>query len=174
MPEPVVPSTSSTDATELETLRRTNLELTQKAATRKARIAELETSVGTATARATEAETRIRALTIDAPVMDVCEQISVAPQALRTALDADYKIEMKDGVVTLLNRTDDKPVTMDGKAVPLQAEAIKNLLLSSKDEGKLKLYRAIIIANKASGAGGASSQRATAAPVQHKHQFGLR
>jgi hypothetical protein len=80
----------------------------------------------------------------------------------------------KDGVLTLLNRTDDKPVTdKDGKPVPLQAEAIKNLLLSSKDEAKLKLYRAIVIANKASGGGGTATQR-TAASVQPKHQFGLR
>jgi hypothetical protein len=59
----------------------------------------------------------------------------------------------------------------DGKPVPFQADAIKSLLLGSKDEAKLKLYRAIVIANRASGAGGSSSKR-TVAPAQ-KLQFGL-
>lgn len=168
---PDLPIEQSPEALELATLRKTNAELTQKSATRKARIVELEASVGTLTAKSTEAEARIKGLTIDGPVMDLCESISVAPQALRTALEADYKIEMRDGVLTLLNPADGKPVTHDGKAVPFQADAIKNLLLGSKDEAKLKLYRAILIANRASGAGGSSSKR-TVAPAQRIH-FGL-
>lgn len=171
MSEPVVP-VESNGAAELDTLRRVNQELMQKSATRKSRIAELEASVGTLTAKATEAETRIRQLTIDGPVQDLCQEISVAPQALRTALEADYKIEMsKDGVLTLLNLSDGKPVMHEGKPVPFQADAIKNLLLASKDEGKLKLYRAIVVVSKASGAGGSSS-KAAIAPAR-RPQFGL-
>ena len=166
--EPVV---SNSEALELATLRRTNAELTQKSATRKARIAELEASVGTLTTAKTEAETRIKALTIDGPVSDLCESISVAPQALRSALESEYRIEMREGVLTLLNPADGNPVMQDGKPVPFQADAIKNLLLGSRDEAKKKLYNAIIIANKASGAGGASSNRVVA-PTQ-KIQFGL-
>lgn len=172
MSEPAVPSVQSTDATELETLRRVNADLLQKSATRKARIAELEASVGTLTTAKTEAESRIRVLTIDGPVNDLCELISVAPQALRSALESEYKIEMRDGVLTLLNPSDSKPVMQDGKQVAFTAESIKALLLGSKDESKKKLYNAIIIANRASGAGGAtSSQRATTAPA--RPQFGL-
>jgi hypothetical protein len=78
---------------------------------------------------------------------------------------------MRDGVLTLLNSTDGKPVTQDGKPVLFQADAIKNLLLASKDEAKLKLYRAIVIANKASGSSGATSRHANPAPA--KPQFGL-
>lgn len=156
---------------ELATMRRVNSELTQKARTRKARIIELEANVATLTAKATEAETRIRQLTIDGPVNDVCESISVAPQALRSAIEAEYKIEMLDGVLTLLNFSDGKPVMQDGKAVPFTADAVKKLLLDSKDESKLKLFNAIIIANKASGSGSASSNR-VAAPSP-KIQFGL-
>ncbi len=171
MPEP--PVEQSPEALELATLRRVNADLLQKSATRKARIQELEASVGTLTAQTTEAKARIKALTIDAPVMEVCESISVAPQALRSALEAEYKIEMREGVLTLVNPSDGKPVTVDGKAVPFQGEAIKNLLLGSQDAEKAKLYRAIVITNKASGgAGGAQSQR-TVAPAA-KHQFGLR
>lgn len=172
MPEP--PIEQSPEALELATLRKTNAELTQKSATRKARIAELEANVNTLTAKATEAEARIKALTIDGPVNDLCEQISVAPQALRTALESEYRVEMKDGVLSLLNASDGKPVTVDGKPVPVQADAIKNLLLSSKDEAKLKLYRAIVIANKASGAGGstATPRAASTAPAA-RAQFGL-
>jgi hypothetical protein len=171
MSEPVVPPTPSIDAAELETLRRVNADLLQKSATRKARIVELEASAATLTAKATEAETRIRQLTIDGPVNDLCESISVAPQALRTALESDYRIEMRDGVLTLLNPSDGKQIMQDGKPVPFQAEAIKNLLLGSKDEAKLKLYRAIVVVSKASGAGGSSSNR-VAAPAP-RIQFGL-
>lgn len=173
MPEPTPqPIEPSPEALEVATLRKTNADLLQKSATRKTRIAELEASVGTLTAKATEAESRIKALTIDGPVMDVCESISVAPQALRAALEADYKIEMsKDGVLTLLNLSDGKPVMHEGKPVPFQADAIKNLLLASKDEAKLKLYRAIVVVSKASGAGGSESKR-TVAPAA-KIQFGL-
>ena len=156
---------------ELATLRRTNAELMQKSATRKARITELEASAATLQAKATEAETRIRQLTIDGPINDLCESISVAPQALRTALESEYRVEMKDGVLTLLNASDGKSAMHEGKPVPFQAEAIKNLLLGSKDESKLKLYRAIVVTSKASGAGGTDSKR-TIAPAQ-RLQFGL-
>jgi len=128
--------------------------------------------VGTLTAKTTEAESRIKALTIDGPVNDLCESISLAPQALRSALEADYKIEMRENVLTLLNASDGQQAMHEGKPVPVQADAIKNLLLGTKDAEKAKLYRAIVVVNKASGAAGAQSQRAVApAP---KHRFGLR
>jgi hypothetical protein len=171
---PDLPIEQSPEASELVTLRKANAELTQKSATRKARIAELEASVGTLTAANSEAEARIKALVIDGPVDDLCSAISVAPQALRSALESEYKIEVRDGVLTLLNPADGKPVTQDGKPVLFQADAIKNLLLGSKDEAKKKLYNAIIIANKASGASG-SSTKPTLAPAQRPGlQFGLR
>jgi hypothetical protein len=156
---------------ELAILRKTNAELTQKSATRKARVTELETNVATLTAKATEAETRIRQLTIDQPVNELCEEISVAPQALRTALETEYKIEMRDGVLTLVNLSDSKPVMQDGKPLAFTANSIKRLLLESKDEAKKKLYNAIIIVSKASGSDGSTSNRAVApAP---RSQFGL-
>ncbi len=170
MSEPIEPNT----AAELETLRRVNAELLQKSATRKARIQELEASVGTITAEATEAKARIKALTIDGPVNDLCESISVAPQALRAALEAEYKIEMREGVLMLVNPSDGKPIMgKDGKALPFQGESIKNLLLETKDIEKAKLYSAIVITSKASGSAnvGSSSKRAVA--QSSKPQFGL-
>ena len=172
---PELPIEQSPEALELATLRKTVAELTQKSATRKARIQELEENTATLTAKATEAETRIKSLTIDGPVMDVCEAISVAPQALRTSLESEYRIEMKDGVLSLFNRADDKVVTdSNGKPLPVNAEGIKALMLSTKDEAKLKLYRAIVISSKASGAGGATSTTGTVsnAPAA-RAQFGL-
>lgn len=160
----------SPEALELSTLRKTVAELTQKNATRKARVMELETNVATLTTKATEAETRIKALIIDGPVDDLCASISVAPQALRTALESEYHVEMKDGVLSLFNLSDGKPVMQNGKPVPFQGDAIKNLLLSSKDEGKLSHYRAILIASKASGA--ASTTR-TVSDAPARAQFGL-
>lgn len=173
MSEPVVPIEPNS-ATELETLRKTITELTQKAATRKARITELESNASALQAKATEAETRIKALTIDAPLDHLCESISVAPQALRTALEADFKVELdKNGILTLLNRTDNKPVVdKNGKLLPLESEAVRNLLLATKDEAKLKLYRAIVVINRASGAAHSSSSTRTTSTSQ-KQQFGL-
>jgi hypothetical protein len=171
MPElPIVEP--SAEALEIATLRKTNAELVQKSATRKNRIEELEASAATLQAKATEGETRIRQLTIDGPVNDLCEEISIAPQALRTALEADYRIEMVDGILTLLNPSDGKPVMQGGKPVPMQADAIKKLLLASKNESKLKLYSAILVASKASGAATQASSRGKAAQLQ-RFQFGL-
>jgi hypothetical protein len=45
-------------------------------------------------------------LKIDAPIDDLCNEISVAPQALRTALEASYKVEMREGVLTPSNISD--------------------------------------------------------------------
>lgn len=174
MSEPISTVEQSPEALELATLRKTVAELTQKSASRKARITELETNTASLTAKATEAEMRIKALTIDGPVNELCEEISVAPQALRAALESEYRVAMKDGVLSLFNASDGKPVTIDGKPVPVQADAIKNLLLSSKDEAKLKLYRAIVIGNKASGAGGvASTSRTVSNALTAMAQFGL-
>ena len=87
---------------------------------------------------------------------------------------SEYKIEMRDGALTLLNPSDGKPVMRDGRTLSRfkHPDAIKNLLLESKDEAKSKLYRAIVIANRASGSGGAPSQRIKAAPAP-RVQFGL-
>ena len=139
-----------------------NADLLQKSATRKARITELEASTATLTAKATEAETRISQLTIDGPVNDLCEEFQFAPQALRSALESEYKIEMREGVLTLLNPSDGKPVMQDGKPVAFTADSIKALLLGSKDEAKKKLYNAISLRTKQSGAGGSSSNRVVA------------
>jgi hypothetical protein len=166
--QPIEPSP---EALEVATLRKTNADLLQKSATRKSRILELEASVGTLTAKATEAETRIRQLTIDGPVQDLCQEISVAPQALRSALESEYRIELRDAVLTLVNPSDGKPVMHEGKPVPFTADSIKALLLASKDEAKLKLYRAIVVVSKASGAGGSAFKR-TVAPAEKLH-FGL-
>ena len=170
MPEPIVPTP---EAVELETLRRTNAELLQKSATRKARIEELQASATTFQTRATEAEARVRELLVDGPVSEICSSISVAPEALRNAIEADYKIEMRDGILTLINRPDDKSVTFEGKPVPMQADAIKNFLLASKDEAKLKLYRAILIVSKGSGGAGIGATERSSKPKQALAQFGL-
>ena len=80
---------------------------------------------------------------------------------------------MRDGVLTLLNPSDGKPVMQqDGKPVAFTPESIKNLLLASKDEAKLKLYRAIVIANKASGGASSTTRTASNATVARQN-FGL-
>ncbi len=168
MAEPIEPNF----AAELETLRRVNAELLQKNSTRKARISELEASVGTLTTETTEAQARIKALTIDGPVNDLCESLSKAPKTLRAALESDYRIEMRDNVLTLVNPSDGKQAMHEGKPVPFERDAIMKLLLSTTDKEKQALFSSILIASKASGAGGSQSQR-TVAPASKRHRFGL-
>ena len=174
MPEPTQQTADAISA-ELETLRKTNADLVAKHAKDKATIQELQNSVTTLQTKATEAETRIKQLTIDGPVNALCESISVAPQALRNALETDYRFELRDGALTILSASDGEPVTVNGKPLPVQAETIKSFLLESKDEAKLKLYRAILVANRASGAASPNPiPRKASTQTKQGMQFGLR
>jgi hypothetical protein len=160
---------------ELETLRRTNAELLQKSAARKSRIAELEAASTALQAKAMEAEITIHELTINGPLNSLASSISTVPDVFREFFLRDYKVEIRDGALTLLFATDGKPVMKDGKAVPVEADAIKSLLLSSKDESKLRLYNSILIASKASGASGAKTDgRDSSTRKQPAIHFGLR
>lgn len=176
MPEPTQLTAEQIAAlqAENETLKRTNAELVAKHSRDKTRIEDFQSSATALQAKATEAETRVRQLTIDGPVNALCESISVAPESLRTALEADYRFELRDGTLTILNASDGQPVVVNGKPLPAQADAIKGFLLESKDEAKLKLYRAILVSNRASGAVSPNPiPHRVSAPAKHT-QFGLR
>lgn len=169
--QPIVPIDP---AIELETLRRVNAELMQKSAARKSRIAELEAASTALQAKATEAEATIHELTVNGPLKALAASISTVPDVFREFFLRDYKVEMVNGKLTLLTSADGKPVMKDGKAVPVEADAIKDLLLSSKDESKLRLYNSLLIGSKASGGASTGVTRRSSAPSDPKPQFGLR
>ena len=160
---------------ELATLRQVNSEILTKRQKDKEKIAELEAASSAAQAKAAEAQEVIVELTINGPLKQLSESISTAPDAFRDFFSRDYKLELQDGVLTLLSTTDGKPVMKDGKAVPFEPDAIKALLFSTKDESKLHLYNSILIASKASGSSGVNASRKdSSSPKPPSIHFGLR
>ena len=149
---------------ELETLRRTNAELVIKSHTRKARIAELEASL-------TTAQQQVNELLLNRPIKQLAAAISTSPETLIPSLLSDYKVELQ-GEELVLQTQDGKPVMHEGKAVPFEADAVRKLLLATKDEAKLRLYNSIIIVSRASGGG--ILQTGTRPEPKAPIQFGLR
>jgi len=158
---------------ELEALRRANSELVSKKNKYKARVAELEAAQATADTTIAELRSSITDLTINGPLQAMAESISVAPEAFLTAFQADYKLELREGKLTMLTQQGE-PVVSDGKPVPFERDALKAFLLSTKDEAKQRLYRAVIIMSHASGGISPTSASPRTAGQQQQVQFGLR
>jgi molybdopterin-guanine dinucleotide biosynthesis protein A len=176
MPEPTQQLIEDAVA-ELASLRQAHAEVLVKRKRDKELLAAFQSETASLQAKVTDAESRIHQMTIAAPVKAMCESLSIAPEALLTALSADYSFVMNNGVLTLLSAKDGKPVVgTDGKQVPFERDAIKNLLLSTTDVPKRKLYNAILIGSRASGAGGSSSSHGgrVQAPKPTLPHFGLR
>lgn len=166
--------TQQTDATELATLRTTVTELKQKSAARKARIAELEATLAQRDGELATATASLRKITIDAPLNDMSEAISTAPELWREQIQKLYKIEHKDGSLILLTQ-DGKPVhDKDGKNVPFTREALKAFLTDEKHP-QAKTFRAISIGTLASGGAQTEpAQRRATAMQKPTVKFGLR
>jgi hypothetical protein len=161
------------DAAELATLRMTVSELKQKSSTRKAKIAELEATIAEKDGQLAEATASLRKITIDAPLSDMSEAISTAPELWREQLQKLYRIEHKDGSLILLTQ-DGKPVhDKDGKEVQFTREAL-SAFLTNENHPAAKTFKAITIVSRASG--GAGAQASTTIPSKPKPtvQFGLR
>jgi hypothetical protein len=173
MTEPIE-STPAELAAELATLRQVNAEIIAKRQKDKEKLAALEAASTALQDKATEAEATIYELTVNGPLKALATSISTVPDVFREFFLRDYKVEMVNGKLTLLS-TDGKPVMNDGKAVPFELEAIKGLLLASKDESKLRLYNSILITSKASGAATEHTGKSKDAPVRKAGlEFGLR
>jgi predicted RNase H-like nuclease (RuvC/YqgF family) len=151
---------------ELETLRRTNGELTDKNRKRKARIEELEASL-------TSAQQQVNELLLNRPIKQLAAAISTSPETLIPSLLSDYKVELLQGGELVLQTHEGKPVMHEGVAVPFEPDAIRKLLLATKDESKKRLYESIIIVSRASGAATVSEGRLRPEP-KAPIQFGLR
>ena len=169
--------TQQQTAAELDVLRRVNGELKHKSATRKAKIAELETSSAALQAKLHASEASVRELTVNGPVRTMFADISTAPEALQESLSKDYRFELIDGKLAFLTH-DGKPVTSkDGKVIPFEQAAIRDFLLTEENEAKRRLYNAILIASKASGGQATYQQKSSRPPVPENepiHSFGLR
>jgi hypothetical protein len=168
MPEPIE---------ELEILRRTNNELVQKNATRKARIAELEASVADITTKLTASNGALHQIRVEQPMQAMAESISVIPELFTREFAHHFKLEFADGKLSLLS-TDGKPlVDAKGKSVPFERLALMNFLTEG-DEPRAKIFRSLVKASLASGAAGpfqTQQQQTQRKPAEPKPvRFGLR
>jgi len=160
---------------ELETLRRTNAELVTKNSSRKQRIGELEATVADLQSKLTTTSATIHEITVGAPLKSMAESISTVPEVWIEQFGKSYRLELANGELTVVSVADGKPIQKEGKAVPFEQEALKSLLLDETHPHS-KLFNAITIASKASGASSAASQQrpSAAAPKPSPRRFGLR
>jgi hypothetical protein len=163
-------------ADELQRLRNTNADLLKWKKTNKARIEELETEVAGLTGKLTKAEDNVRELTVNGPLKSLAKAMSKAPGAFLEQFEKQYRVELIDGVLTLLHVADGKPVlNKKGESVPFERKAITELVLQSEGAAK-EFYDAIVLVQVGSGTVGTtrnalpeSKTQKTVAP-----NFGLR
>lgn len=158
---------------ELETLRRTNSELVAKNSTRKQRIAELETANSDLQTKLAAANSTIHEFTIGAPLKTMAESISTIPDVWVEQFSKSYRLEVANGELTMISVADGKPVEKAGKPVPFEREALKTLL-TDKDHPQSKLFNAITIITRASGAQGSPEHKPSPKATAPKVKFGLR
>lgn len=159
---------------ELATLRSTLAEVKQKSSTRKARIAELEAANADLQSQLAQANASLRIVTIDKPLQEMSEAISTAPDAWIENFNKTYRLEAKDGAITLLT-SEGKPVNdKAGNAVPFRREALIALLTDEKHPNA-QFFRATTIVSRATGAAASSTvPKGVPVPKSAKLHFGLR
>ncbi len=168
MSEPVVPND---EATELEKLRQVNGELVAKHARDKTRLAALEEGTATLQAKLTETSQSLYQATVGVPLKMMASELSTVPDLFLEQFSKHFKVESIKGVLTL-QTADGKPVTgKDGNIIPFEREALTKLLTDG-DDARAKMFKAITIVNRASGAAHSSSSTRTTSTPQ-KQQFGL-
>jgi hypothetical protein len=168
MPEPI-----DLEA-ELETLRRVNAELVTKAANRKTKITELESTVTELQGKLSEANDSFHEVTVGLPLKAMAESISLSPELWLEQFNKSHKLEMVKGQLTFLQTADGKPVLKGEKPVPFERSALIDLLTSDAHP-QAKTFKSITIASRASGASG-QPNNGTAQPAKEAKlpQFGLR
>jgi hypothetical protein len=157
MAEPV----ATGEASELVTLRKTNLQLIAKHARDHAKIIELENGTSALQAKLSEASESLKEATVAGPLKAMAESMSNVPDLFLEQFSKHYKIENIKGALTLFN-TDGKPVLgKDGKMpLPFERQALVELLTTGEDT-RARTFKAIVIASHSSGAGLSTSQHVT-------------
>lgn len=156
--DPQQPAIDPSVAEELETLRRTVAELREKNTNRKARIAELEASLTETQGQLAEANATIQQVTIEGPFKAMAESISIAPELWMEQFSKQYKIELREGTLTLLSASDGKPVQKDGKPVPFERGALAKFLTDG-DSPQAKTFQVLTVVSHASGGSGDLQRR---------------
>lgn len=170
MPEPIVTQQAvepTAEAIELETLRRVNAELTQKSATRKARIAELESAMTENQSKLNAANESLHQVTISGPLQAMAESISKTPELWLEQFQKSHRVAMVNGKLTIQS-LDGKPMS-----VPFERQALIDHLINDAHP-QSKVFKQISIVSRASGGAGAIGNQPGKSAQTPTHRFGLR
>ncbi len=174
MPEPI--EAPATDLTaELATLRQAHSEVLTKRAKDKAKIAELETASSELQAKLTAAENAVHAAVVGVPLQQMAESISTVPTLWLETFHKHFKVEHKDGKLTVLT-LDGKPLANSkGETVPfVQSDIAKYLTETEPESERTKLFQVMTITSRASGAAGIARHTPSRASQTASLNFGLR
>lgn len=138
-----------TQIDELNTLRQTVAELTQKNSSRKQRITELEQQLAVAQTATATAQANLHEIEVTRPLQTLAKAISPTPELFLLELErTGHKvIKGDDGKLTLT--LNNKPV----EQAELTVDGLKKLLLT--DAPELKNFAHLIATSRASGGGAA-------------------
>lgn len=140
-----------TQVDELNTLRQTVAELTQKNASRKRRITELEQQLVAAQTATTSAQATLHEIEVTRPLQTLAEAISPTPELFLLELERTGHKVVKGDDGKLMLTLNDKPV----EQAELTVDGLKKLLLTDAPEHKN--FAHLIAANRASGGGAAGT-----------------
>jgi hypothetical protein len=173
MSEPTTP-TLTDPTTELATLRRVNAELVAKSATRKARVTELEASMIELQGKLTASETAAHTAAVTIPLQQLSESLSPVPTLWLKSFSEHFKVESKDGKLSVLTNEGESIKDVKGQPVPFERSAIAKYLTESEPESeRTKLFRVITATSFASGAGAAPGAQNLPSKTASKSHFGL-
>lgn len=160
---------------ELSTLRQTVAELTQKNATRKARIAELEQQLATSQSATQTATASLHEIQVAQPMRAISEALSGMPELFDLEMKRlGYRVALNNGQLALL----DGDAAVEG--VEVSADGLRKHFLN--DDERHRNFKSLIIANRASGGGAVGSHSSsstrtsdrTEEPSRPKLSLGLR
>lgn len=177
MQEPTQQANEPFEASEVETLRKTNAELVQKNATRKSKIAELEEAVSQLQAKLSDATATIKRISVEVPLRQIAEKVSDVPDFWLKTFGEAFKVEADEGGKLAVFTANGEPAkNSKGEPVNFDFLSLSRFVTEYEpDSERTKLFRRITATTFASGAMSTSAQgRAMVPRKQSRHEFGLR
>jgi hypothetical protein len=165
---------------ELAVLRQTNAELVAKVQSRTARITELEATNATLQTSLTTAQSSLHEIQVGVPLRQMAESVSPVPELWLSEFGKHFKVELKDGKLSLLTVAGEPAIAKDGTPLEFTSAALTSLLTKSGNAA-YRAFDTIMVASKASGGGANGNLVGNGRPnaeststVSAKPQFGLR
>jgi hypothetical protein len=169
---------------EVELLRTQIAEVTEKSRTRKARIAELESQLADATGKLAVSETALHEATVGAPLRQLAATVSPVPELWTAEFQKHYKLQLKDGKLSVLDLEGKPVVGGDGKEpIAFEPNAIAKLV-TDDDNAISQTFKHITAVSFSSGGGASGTKEQTLpgtdyrpkpkTPDAPRAQFGLR